>query len=328
MNSSARISYALLVLILAVVVWLNLGTLLLTTLFGYLALRVFCFRDRRALAAAIYLVVVAIIVAGLAYFSHLAYRTLPKIAENAIPAMAAYAEKNGIELPVTDWESLKSAALDEAREGVAVIGQYAKVASLQFVMLVAGIIVALSLFIGRSWTVEAPAPDAPENVYSAVTRQLSARFRGLYDSFATVMGAQLAISAINTILTAIFLLLNGYPYAPLLLAFVFLCGLLPIVGNLLSNALIVGVGFTVSPRTGLFALAFLVVIHKLEYFLNSRIVGKRIDSPMWLTLIGLIVGERLAGIAGMVLAPVILHYIKVEATAYKLPPGQSAADQT
>jgi predicted PurR-regulated permease PerM len=98
---------------------------------------------------------------------------------------------------------------------------------------------------------------------------------------------------------------------------VFLCGLLPIVGNLISNTVIVGVGFTISPKMGLLALIFLITIHKLEYFLNSKIIGARIDSPMWLTLIGLVVGERLMGVPGMILAPVILHYIKFEASAYR-----------
>ncbi len=35
---------------------------------------------------------------------------------------------------------------------------------------------------------------------------------------------------------------------------------------------------------------------------------------MWLTLIGLVLGEKLMGIPGMILAPVVLHYIKVEAS--------------
>jgi len=275
------------VLLMALVAGLHLGVLLLTTLFGYLALRAFTVRGRKAAAVAIYLVAVAIIVAGSMYFSQVAYRTFPRIAETAIPAMAAFAERNGVEVPVTDFESLKSTALEMAREGIATIGQYARVASVQFVLLVAGLVVAASLFLN------------------------------LYESFARVIGAQIVISAINTVLTAVFLALNGYPFALLLPIFVFLCGLLPIVGNLVSNCVIIGVGFTLSPRTGLFALLFLVAIHKLEYFLNSKIVGRRIDSPMWLTLIGLVVGERLMGIAGMVLAPVLLNYIKVEASAYR-----------
>jgi predicted PurR-regulated permease PerM len=67
------------------------------------------------------------------------------------------------------------------------------------------------------------------------------------------------------------------------------------------------------------ALIFLIVIHKLEYFLNSKIVGWRIHNPLWLTLLGLIVGERVLGLPGMILAPVILYYIKLEASATKVP---------
>jgi predicted PurR-regulated permease PerM len=319
MNRSVRISYALVVLLLVLIVWLHLGTLLLTTLFGYLALNLFCFRRNKPLSVLIYLVVVAVIVSGLVYFAGLAYHTLPRIAETSIPAMTSYAEKNGVQLPFSDFESLKSAALGQAEEGIAVIGRYAWVASLQFVLLLAGLVVAISLFLNSSWTATGapPVPGVSENLYDASTRELSLRFRSLYQSFSMVIGAQIVIAAINTVLTAIFLLFNGYPYTPLLIVFVFLCGLLPVVGNLISNTLIVGVGFTLSPHTGIYALIFLVVIHKLEYFLNSKIVGKRINSPMWLTLIGLIVGERLMGITGMILAPVLLHFLKVEVSRYR-----------
>ena len=126
------------------------------------------------------------------------------------------------------------------------------------------------------------------------------------------------ISTINTVLTAVFLIWNGYPFTVVLIVLTFLCGLLPIVGNLISNILIVGVGFTVSPNSALVAVVFLVVIHKLEYFLNSKIIGDRIKNPMWLTLIGLVLGEKLMGIPGMILAPVVLYYIKMEASQSKV----------
>jgi predicted PurR-regulated permease PerM len=75
---------------------------------------------------------------------------------------------------------------------------------------------------------------------------------------------------------------------------------------------VVAIGFTVSPRTALVALIFLIVIHKLEYFLNSKIVGWRIHNPLWLTLLALIIGERLLGLPGMILAPVVLNYLRLE----------------
>src|SRR5438445_10685484 len=84
------------------------------------------------------------------------------------------------------------------------------------------------------------------NLYSICCDEVSTRFRDFYRSFATVMGAQITISVINTVLTAIFLLAMHLPHAPLLIAVTFLCGLVPIVGNLVSNTVIVFVALTVS----------------------------------------------------------------------------------
>lgn len=99
------------------------------------------------------------------------------------------------------------------------------------------------------------------------------RFTTFYHSFATVMGAQIRISFINTMLTSVFLIWNGYPHLLVIVVLTFLLGMLPILGNLLSNTLIIGVGFTVSHRTAFLALLFLVAIHKFEYFLNRRSSG-------------------------------------------------------
>jgi predicted PurR-regulated permease PerM len=49
---------------------------------------------------------------------------------------------------------------------------------------------------------------------------------------------------------------------------------------------------------------------------------------VWLTLIGLVLGERLMGITGMILAPVLLYYIKVEALAFGVTmPGDFAPEE-
>ena len=140
------------------------------------------------------------------------------------------------------------------------------------------------------------------------------------------MGAQIIISAINTVLTSIFVISVGLPHAAVVVGVTFLCGLLPVIGNLISNTIITAIAFTVSPKMALIALGFLIVIHKMEYFLNSKIIGDRIRNPIWLTLLGLFLGEKLMGIPGMILAPVVLNYIKVEATQIELkaePPLES-----
>jgi len=94
----------------------------------------------------------------------------------------------------------------------------------------------------------------------------------------------------------------------------------PIVGNLVSNTVIVFVALTVSLKLAISALLFLVLIHKLEYFLNSKIIGDRIRNPIWLTLVALIIGERLMGIPGLILAPVVLNYLRVEMLTVEVLP--------
>jgi predicted PurR-regulated permease PerM len=315
MKRPTQISYILFAALFALLAWLHLGLFLLTALFGYLALQVFSFRRRKAVSVVLYLLAVTGIGAGLIFFASLAYRTFPKIAETSIPAMVEFAENKGIDLPFTDYASLKSSALAEASDGIATIGRYARIASLQTVLLIAGLVVALSIYLNPSWSAGTGGGTEVDSAYSQATRELSLRFTNLYRSFARVMGAQIIISAINTALTALYLVFARYPFSPLLIGLTFLCGLAPIVGNLISNAVIVGVGFSISPKAGLISLAFLILIHKLEYFLDSKIVGRRINSPMWLTLIGLLLGERLMGISGMILAPVLLDFIRTEASA-------------
>jgi predicted PurR-regulated permease PerM len=110
------------------------------------------------------------------------------------------------------------------------------------------------------------------------------------------------------------------PHAPLLIPVTLLCGLVPLVGNLVSNTIIVFVALTVSIKLAISALLFLVLIHKLEYFLNSKIIGDRIRNPVWLTLIALIIGEQLMSIPGLILAPVVLNYLRVEMLTVEVSP--------
>jgi predicted PurR-regulated permease PerM len=320
MTTSARISYVIMVVLLVLIGWLHMATLVLTALFGYFALNFLSFGRSKALGVVLYVIGVVAIGYGMFYFSSQVYKTraLPEIAEKTIPAVVNFAEKQGIELPFTDYASLKTLAVGEVKERVGNLGRYAREATLQLAMLIIGLVVAVSLFLNARWGTESDPDVVKGSAYSTVVRELAQRFETFYASFARVIGAQIIISFINTTLTAIFLVWNNFHYATVIIVLTFLCGLLPIIGNILSNTLIVGVAFTISPRMALFALIFLIVIHKGEYFLNSKIIGDRIRNPMWLTLIGLVLGEKLMGIPGMILAPVVLHYIKVEASRNKM----------
>jgi predicted PurR-regulated permease PerM len=312
-----RVSYCVILGTLGLVGWLHLATLFLAALFSYLALTRLDFVKRRGkwLAVLLFLVLLGGLAYELAHFINHSVRALPEIADRAIPSIIQWAKQYQVDLPFTDYDSLKELAFGTVTSEVNYLGRFANIArgaTRQFVFLAAGSIIAISLFLKPQLELRQAVAPVPNNLYSLCCQEIAERFSLFYQSFATVMGAQIVISAINTVFTTIFVAVVHLPYAIVVVGVTFLCGLVPVIGNLVSNTIIIGIGFTVSPKTALLALVFLVVIHKLEYLLNSKIIGERIRNPLWLTLLSLIIGERLMGVPGMILAPVVLHYLKLE----------------
>jgi predicted PurR-regulated permease PerM len=323
MITPTRLSYGVLVATIALMGVLHLGVPLLVLLFSYFALRqLYLLTKRKWLALILFGVVVAGITAAAVYFTRTAILALPDVADTSIPSASAWAQKRQIELPFTDFESLRQAVVDtlgQEAQYLRNVANFAKSAAAAIVFSILGIAAAGSLFYKTGLDPHRGTHRLKNNLYSMCCDEVSTRFRDFYRSFATVMGAQITISLINTALTGIFLVAVRLPHAPLLIAITFLCGLVPIVGNLASNTVIVFVSLTVSLKLAVAALVFLILIHKLEYLLNSKIIGDRIRNPVWLTLIALILGERLMGIPGLILAPVVLNYLRVEMLTVEVP---------
>jgi predicted PurR-regulated permease PerM len=330
LNTSTRLSYGLLALTLLLAGLLHLGGPLLVALFSFFALRkVFGLTSRKWLALILFVLMVTGLTLAAVYFTRTALRALPEVAEKSIPSASAWAEARNIELPFTDFDTLRAFIVETAKEQAQYLQNVAHVAGSTTKLLlftVIAIVVAASLFLKGGLDLYRDAHPIKNNLYSLFSEEVSARFRDFYHSFATVMGAQIVISLVNTLLTAIFVLAAGMPNAALLVVITFLCGLVPIVGNLVSNTIIVCMALTVSLKLAIGALVFLVVIHKLEYFLNSKIFGYRIRNPAWLTLIGLVIGERLMGIPGMMLAPVVLNYVRMEMLKVEVPAPPEQAE--
>jgi predicted PurR-regulated permease PerM len=161
---------------------------------------------------------------------------------------------------------------------------------------------------------EGPAIGRMRPLAAALTVRIS-RFA---NAFRQIIFSQVKISALNTVFTGIFLVAIlpvfgvHLPLTKTLIAVTFLAGLLPVVGNLISNTLIFVVGLSISLYVAIAALVFLVVIHKVEYFLNARIVGTRIHANAWELLAAMIFLEVAFGIAGLIAAPIYYAYIKNE----------------
>jgi len=212
-------------------------------------------------------------------------------------------------------EEIRAAVMEWLRVHAAQLQIAGKNAARITVHLLIGMILGAMLALH---TARARAPGGPLSV------ALNTRCRNLVIAFHDIVFAQVKISALNTLFTAIFLLIVlplfgvQLPLAKTLVVATFVCGLLPVLGNLISNTLIFVIGLSVSLWVAVAALGFLIVIHKLEYFLNARIIGTQIRSRAWELLIAMLVMEAMFGIAGVVAAPIYYAYMKRELEAADL----------
>ncbi len=147
---------------------------------------------------------------------------------------------------------------------------------------------------------------------------LAERVQRLARAFEQVVFAQVKISALNTLLAGLYLLIAlplfgvELPLRKTLVAVTFIAGLIPIVGNLISNTVIVVIALGTSLPVAGASLGFLVVVHKLEYFVNARIVGGEIHAAAWEIVLAIFCFEAAFGVPGVIVAPIIYAYLKTE----------------
>ncbi len=161
-------------------------------------------------------------------------------------------------------------------------------------------------------------PKLSKGVRNLRFTRLSNTYYEIADSillFAKVVGenfrAQLIISAINTILTAICLYFLEVKAIALLSTIVFMCGLIPVLGMWISSVPIILMAINSGGiQLGVWALLMIIVIHMLEaYVLNPRIVSSVMHINPVMTLIILYIAHSMIGLWGMLLGVPIAVYV-------------------
>ncbi|WP_295466154.1 AI-2E family transporter [uncultured Pseudomonas sp.] len=220
------------------------------------------------------------------------------------PSLDAYlpANADGMKRELVEW----------IRAHVAQLQLFGRDAARTFVIVLIGMILGAIVALQ-------PTPD-PERL-RPLSGALLVRLGLVAQAFRNIVFAQIKISLLNTTLTGIFLLgvLPLFdvhlPLAKTLVILTFILGLLPVIGNLMSNTLIFIAGLSLSIWVAIAALGYLIAIHKLEYFLNARIVGGQISARSWELLVAMLVFEAAFGLPGLVAAPVYYAYLKSELKA-------------
>lgn len=218
---------------------------------------------------------------------------LPPFIEGYLPASAAE-----FKVAIGDWIKSHLSDLQLVGKGMAHM----------FVTLLIGMILGAIIALQRIPDISRRKPLA-----AALFERLSL----LVQAFRNIVFAQIKISLLNTAFTGIFLavvlpLFGVHLPLTTLIVLTFLLGLLPVIGNLMSNTLITIVGMSLSIWVAAAALGYLIVIHKVEYFLNARIVGGQISAKAWELLLAMLVFEAAFGLPGVVAGPVYYAYLKSE----------------
>lgn len=158
----------------------------------------------------------------------------------------------------------------------------------------------------------------------ALPRLRQTRIDFLYDELAphlvkyfTILGnvfqAQILVATLNAVLTLIGLLLLSIPHVALLTVFVWILGLIPVIGVIISTVPIAllclveeGIGLMMK------SILLVIVIHMIEaYILNPRIQGAVLKVHPVFMLIVIFLGEHFAGIYGIFLGiPLTLYFFQ------------------
>jgi Predicted permease len=212
---------------------------------------------------------------------------------------------------MTDAETIKAALAVWLKEHAETVKLAGSTVSLGVVHLFMGMLLAVMVFFRH-------VTHHPNRIPGTLSEMLEQKVERFTRAFAQIATAQVKISVLNTSLTGLYLLvvlpLFGLhiPFATTIVLVTFVCGLIPVLGNLISNSVIVILSLGISPGAAVASLAFLVIIHKLEYLTNSRIVGGHTDSQAWEILLAILIGETAFGISGVVMAPIVYAFVKHE----------------
>jgi predicted PurR-regulated permease PerM len=133
-------------------------------------------------------------------------------------------------------------------------------------------------------------------------------------TFGKVIEAQLIIAVVNCILTTIALWIFGFPQLGGLSIMIFLLGLIPVAGVIISLIPLVIIGYSIGGiMTVLYVFIAIMIIHAIEaYILNPNLMSSKTNLPVFYTFLVLIFSEHFFGVWGLIIGiPVFVFILDV-----------------
>ena len=153
-------------------------------------------------------------------------------------------------------------------------------------------------------------------IYSQITYFVSSFVR----TFAQVMKVQVIIATINCIVSVVFLKFMGFSSIIGLGIMIFLLGLIPVAGVIVSLIPLSIIAYNLGGIPKVLGIwVMIAVIHALEsYVLNPKLMSNRTHLPVCMVFIILLVGEHYLGVWGLLIGvPLFIFFLEVLKIKYQ-----------
>lgn len=230
-----------------------------------------------------------------------------KFSEQAREARSKLPPSLAERLPDTDLE-LRAAAEDMLGKALPNIAGAGKSWAGGIILAAIGWIIGLLMANMRD-------SDASTGPLAVALRERGRRMAAVFER---VVAGQFVVACANTVFAGIFMFAilpvfgERMPWAGALMGLTFALSMIPAAGNVLCNAVVALVALSVGPGVAVAALGYLVVVHKVEYFINAKAVGRHVSTSVWELLLAMVALECIFGVAGLVAAPLFYAYVKNE----------------
>jgi predicted PurR-regulated permease PerM len=168
------------------------------------------------------------------------------------------------------------------------------------VYVLMGLILAV-VFLAEGPKLEAWRESMDED---SVPRILLRYFSYLCDAISITAQLQVIVAVVNTLITLPVLIVMGLPSIPALMAFLFSMGLIPVVGGVVSGAVMGTIAYVHRGPVGVavfFVSTFL--LHKIEsYYLSPRLTARHVNLPGFVIITSLVLFEHAFGLVGLFLS--------------------------
>ena len=119
----------------------------------------------------------------------------------------------------------------------------------------------------------------------------------------------IGISALQAFLAGIEFMAAGIPGATLLTSAVLVLGIIQIGPSILIVPIIIWTWFSMDTTTALLFTAYMIPVNLLDNVLRPFLLGRGLETPILIILIGVIGGTLSYGITGLFLGPIVLAVI-------------------